>query len=83
LKKSVYSRPDPFSLSPLLLLLPVRGKISRLESLTSSLFARYEKVSSLHKDSDGDSAEANYKRTGAEQLMLKQVLDWLSIKPED
>jgi len=82
LKKSVYSRPDPFSLSPLLLLLPVKGKISKLEGLTSSLFARYEKVTTLQKDLENDVPEGNYRRTGAEQLMLKQVLDWLSIKPD-
>jgi hypothetical protein len=70
-------------LAPLLMLLPVRGKIGKLESLTSSLFARYEKVAALRRDM-GDEVEPDVaRRLGAEEAMLKQVLDWLAVNPEN
>jgi hypothetical protein len=77
--------PDPFSLSPLLALLPQPGKIARLESLVSSLFARHEKVEALRNeevdaDDDGGSQDRE-RRYAAEAAMLRQILDWLALKP--
>ena len=82
MRKSLYSPPDDFSLSPLLTLLPVEGKVSRLSSLTSSLFARYERVSGMLNDPQIIANTDTKHRYTAEEAMLKQVLDWLEVKPE-
>jgi len=82
MKKSLISPPDSFSIAPLLALLPVRGKIGKLESLTSSLFARFEKVSALRGNLGTDVERELVKRLDAEEAMLKQVLDWLAVNPE-
>jgi hypothetical protein len=70
--------PDPFSLSPLLALIPQKGKLTRLESLVSSLFARYEKVEALRVEATEPDTERRY---AAESAMLRQILDWLAVKP--
>ncbi|MBN8548286.1 MAG: hypothetical protein J0M12_03100 [Deltaproteobacteria bacterium] len=82
MKKSLCSNPEPFSLSPLLALLPVRGQVGKLEALTSSLFARFEKVLALQKELElnPDSSELS-RRPASEAAMLRQVLDWLAVKP--
>ncbi len=82
MKRYVSANPDPFSLSPLVALLPVRGDVGRLEALTSSLFARYEKVSSIQREmqENVESPEV-LRRTSAEAAMLRQVLDWLAVTP--
>lgn len=72
--------PDPFSLSPLLALIPQKGNLSRLESLVSSLFARYEKVEALRGEATEQEAERRY---AAESAMLRQILDWLAVKPSE
>lgn len=70
--------PDPFSLAPLLALIPQKGKLSRLESLVSSLFARYEKVEALRAEATEADLERRYAQ---ESAMLRQILDWLAVKP--
>ena len=60
----------------------MRGKIGKLEGLTSSLYARFEKVNQLQSDMGASAALGGVKRS-AEAAMLKQVLDWLSLKPEE
>lgn len=82
MKKSLCSNPEPFSLSPLLALLPVKGQVGKLEALTSSLFARFEKVVALQKEmeSNPESPELS-RRPASEAAMLRQVLDWLAVKP--
>lgn len=78
-----YSYPDGFSANPLFMLLPVQSSVSKLESLASSLYARYEKVVATQEEvSDEDSPEAA-KRLRAERLMLQLVLDWLAIRPDE
>lgn len=84
MKRTLYSRPEQFSLSPLLCLLPSVGKTTRLEGLTSSLYARYEKVMHLRRELANDhspESRAYDKKFNAEELMLKEVLDWLALKP--
>ena len=76
MKRPRFAVPDEFSLSPLLALLPWRGDLARLESLTSSFYARFEKVEKLLAESDEESELR--RRHSAEHAMLKQVLDWLS-----
>jgi len=70
--------PDPFSLSPLLALLPSCGTVSRLEGLMPSLFARHEKVLALRDRANDRDLD---RRLSAEEAMLRQLLDWLSVKP--
>lgn len=82
MRKFLCSPPDAFSLSPLLALLPVQGDVGRLEALTTSLFARYEKVTALQRELAGVSDSPEHMRqTAAEAAMLRQVLDWLAVKP--
>jgi hypothetical protein len=82
MKQSLFSPPDPFTLSPMITLLPVIGSIDKLEALTSSLYARYEKVQNLQKEIPAGQGPGGSRRPSAEAAMLKQVLDWLSVKPE-
>ena len=87
MKRSLYSEPDSFSLLPLVSLLPVLGKISKLESLTSSFYARYEKVKLLQSElnageGQNKSLREGVRRYSAEEAMLRQVLDWLEVQPE-
>ncbi len=83
MKRPLYSAPDSFSLSPLLSLLPSFDSIKRLDGLTSSLFARYEKVLALQREI-GDSPELaqQLKRCQSELQMLKTILDWLEVSPD-
>lgn len=80
MKRPIYSGPDAFSLSPLLAVLPVKGRISALESLSASLFARYEKVRELESAGSDDALELAQGRAD-ERNMLREVLDWLEISP--
>jgi hypothetical protein len=75
---NVSGTPDSFSLAPLVALLPQRGKLSRLESLVPSLFARYESVEQLRGEAGEREIERSY---GAESAMLRLILDWLAVKP--
>lgn len=72
--------PEPFSLSPLLSLLPVMGNVARLESLVSSLFVRHETVEELRTAISVPEVEA---RLNAESAMLRQILDWLSAQRDE
>ncbi len=80
MSNSIGSPPDPFSLSPLLALLPAPGDVTRLESLMSSLFARHEKVEALRGEASEKDSERRY---AAEAAMLRQILDWLAVKPTE
>ncbi|NDC37153.1 MAG: hypothetical protein EBZ48_03770 [Proteobacteria bacterium] len=65
---------------PLLSILPSTGKLSQLEALTSSFFARYENVAALAASSSDVEPEVA-RRLSAEEAMLSQVLDWLKMNP--
>jgi hypothetical protein len=82
MKRRLFSPPEQFSLSPLLALLPVLGKVDKLEGLTASLFARYEKVMALRKSVAEAGDTDNRRRLDAEANMLSEVLAWLEIRPE-
>lgn len=77
MKRALFSPPDSFALSPLLAILPSVGSVGRLEPLTASLFARYEKVTALKKDLAGGRDTNNLNRLSAEEAMVKTVLEWL------
>lgn len=81
MKRNLYSAPEAFSISPLLALLPVKGQISKLSGLTASFYARYEKVRGLLAELGSADPEMK-RRLNAEFVMLKQVLDFLAVKPE-
>lgn len=83
MKKGFSGQPDGFSISPLLSLLPVHGKVTRLEALTSSLFARYEKVRNQLRDESQESLPRDVERFTAEEAMLRQVLEWLEVTPRE
>lgn len=72
--------PEPFSLSPLLSLLPSLGSVSRLELLVSALFARYESVEGLETSIESPEHRA---RVVSEAAMLRQILDWLAVQPTE
>jgi len=78
MSQTIGGPPDPFSLSPLLSLLPSLGKISRLEGLVSALFARSEKVAALRAQAESKDQE---RRFAVEEAMLRQILDWMAVKP--
>lgn len=54
--------------------------------LTSSLFARFEKVRALKVElganPEGEAGRSGVRRLAAEEAMLKEVLDWLAVKPD-
>lgn len=72
--------PEPFSLSPLLSLLPSMGSVARLEVFVSSLFARFEAVEALREGSESDEVR---NRLTQESAMLRQILDWLAVSPTE
>ncbi|MBX7137408.1 MAG: hypothetical protein K1X83_05440 [Oligoflexia bacterium] len=82
MKRSIFDPPEAFSLSPLLALLPQKGQLSKLETLSASLFARYERVTGLLGEIAAGSSPELETRLSREQNMLRQVLEWLNIKPE-
>lgn len=77
MKRPWSAPPEPFSLFPLVTLLPARGKVGKLEALSSSLFARHEKVTQRRAESKTLSRSLN-----AEEAMLALVLNWLAIKTD-
>jgi hypothetical protein len=72
--------PNPFSLSPLLSVLPSVGNVSRLENLVPSLFARFESVQALREHNEDPNIRAKLMNEAA---MLRQILDWLAVQPEE
>ncbi|MBX7145125.1 MAG: hypothetical protein K1X79_11790 [Oligoflexia bacterium] len=84
MKRSLMSAPESFTLAPLLALLPSRGDVSKIESLTPSLFARYEKVLAFQREcAQNPELADSSRRFFAESAMLRTVLDWLQVKPEN
>ncbi len=77
-----FSLPDNFTASPLLSLVPSLGKVNRLHSYTSSIYARYEKVMELSKELQGSDETEAKRRCQAEENMLREVLEWLAVKPK-
>ena len=74
MKKPLASPPDPFSVHPLLAILPRRGSVNKLESFRSSLFARYERVGN---EVGQQTTVEGKRRLQNEQAMLRVVLDWI------
>jgi hypothetical protein len=79
-----YSRPEEFVTTPLLAIVPIHGNVNDLEGFTSALYARYEKLSQVLNDqfSEQPSPEGGAVRN-FEREMIKEVLAWLSIVPEE
>ena len=66
---------------PLLAIMPIQGRSAELKRLSSSLFARFEKVSALRSQLGEDAPRESLRRIQAEEAMLKQILEWLEINP--
>ncbi len=71
---------DLCSLSPVTTMLPAIGNVARLEGSVSSLFARHEVVEKSMRAVSGDSELESLER---ERAMLREVLNWLSVEPDD
>lgn len=80
MSSSIGRGPDPFSLSPLLSLLPALGSVPRLELLMSSLFARSETAEALRESADSNELRMRYANEAA---MLRHILDWLAVQPNE
>jgi hypothetical protein len=53
--------------------------VLELRKMTSAFYARYEKVAALKKGlGDGAAAGEPSRRLAVEELMLRQILDWLA-----
>ena len=74
MKKTLASPPDPFSIHPLLAILPRRGSVAKLGNFRSSLFARCERVTA---DRSSAAIEEVRRRLQSEEAMLRVVLDWI------
>jgi len=81
-KRSRFSAPDPYTLSPLFALLPEQGQLIDLEGLSSSLFARLDGLLAFKDGLDRDRQREELKRVAAEEAMLRVALEWLSVKVE-
>lgn len=76
--KPLFEPSDPSSVFPLVSLLPARGTALKLRGLTSSLFARHERVRQAINELDrGEVSPEVRRRYLAEEAMLRQVLEWL------
>jgi hypothetical protein len=83
MKRSILEPPDPFSLSPMLALLPPGGEMRKLESLTSFFYARYEKELAIKRATDRSNEENEGRRVvTAELAMLRAVLECLGVNPD-
>jgi hypothetical protein len=77
-QKPLFEPADSGSVYPLMSLLPTLGNVQKLHELTSSLFARHERVRQILRDLELGEAPLELRRPyGAEEKMLKQVLEWL------
>jgi len=70
------SKVDPFAYHPFLSLLPKLADLSKIENLSSSLYARLEKVQGELADSD--QVDKDKQKLDAEYRMLRQVLLWIN-----
>lgn len=79
IQRAKFGNVDFFSASPFLAIMPVLSSVNELEHMTSSLFARYEKVTAIRKKlKNSNNTSDEYFQLRAEEKMLKSVLDWLS-----
>ncbi|MCB0317880.1 MAG: hypothetical protein KDD56_03925 [Bdellovibrionales bacterium] len=81
MSKSKFSPPEPFFIDPLLHMLPAKGMLTDLESLSSSMFAKYKNLSLMLENVD--SSNSMITKMESEQLMLRQVLEWLKLNPDE
>lgn len=83
MKGGTFTKTDSFTLSPLLAVLPRQGEAKELQRLSASLFARFEKVRILERSLDPLVDQGASGRITAEVGMLRQVLDWLSVRVDE
>ena len=80
MKKPLLGPIESFSLSPLLSLMPSEGGLEKLQSFTASFFARYERVTAQRQEAADPEIQ---RRLLLEESMLRQVLDWLAVRPQE
>jgi hypothetical protein len=80
-----YSQPDEFITAPLLVLVPPKGNVNSLEGFATSLYARFEKLSLTVRELEGgrQGGGGNLERYLLERDMIREVLAWLAITPEE
>ncbi len=69
--EKVFSKLDMFNKSPLMVLMPPMGDVSRLESLNNSFFARYEFLKS-------EREKTSKLIDDGEEKMLRTIIAWIS-----
>jgi hypothetical protein len=82
MKDILYAAPEAFSRAPMVAILPVRGHVGRLDALTPSLYARYERVVNAQRSLAQQEDTGFSRRLAAEESMLRTVLEWLSVEPD-
>lgn len=76
MKRSLFSPPNPDTLSPLVAVLPTLGVLSKLETLGPSLFARLDAINEII-ELGAPPESLNF--LNSEKVMLRQVIDWLAL----
>ena len=74
MKKSIYSMPEEFGMSPLYMILPQEGDVKSLISENTSLYARLERIKDLRQGVEGEEQS----KLILEESMLQIVLGWIS-----
>lgn len=76
--KPLFEPSDLSTVYPLVSMLPARGSALKLRGLTSSLFARHERVRQLIDEPErGEVSPEARRRYLVEEAMLRQALEWL------
>jgi hypothetical protein len=78
-----YSQPDEFTIAPLLILVPPKGDVNALEGFATSLYARFEKLSLTIRELERGGQVGSLERFSIERDMIREVLAWLAITPEE
>lgn len=74
---------DSFSLLPLFSLLPPEGDIREISQYSSAFYARFEEVLQLRKQAESSASTDDVQKYRNEEVMLRNVLEWLAIKPTE
>jgi hypothetical protein len=72
------------TMHPLLSILPNFGSVSKLRALTSSLFARHQRILQMISQLElMEGAAETRRRYLSEEIMLRQALEWLGAEVEE
>ena len=82
-ESTTHGTPEEFSSVPLLTLVPCVGSVTKLDSVTSALFARYQKIIRMIRESERSDQTPAIARFTRERGMLREVLEWLSVNLDE